>query len=133
MDQAVHEVRLKKWFGIMQEYANSGMTKVEWCRQQGIKRRSFFYWQKRLQEYTLENLPEETKASLSLISETKPVVFCEIGKMSPSNKEKDVQEERAWVGFQAEMAIQTGKYSILIGNNVSERALSTVLAVIEHA
>ena len=51
-------VRMKKWAGIIQEAATSGLTKTEFCARNGIDRRQFFHWQKRIREYVLDNNPE---------------------------------------------------------------------------
>ena len=58
MDKAVMSVRMKKWAGIIQEAATSGLTKTEFCAQKGIDRRQFFHWQKKIREYVLDNNPE---------------------------------------------------------------------------
>ena len=42
MDKAVMSVRMKKWAGIIQEAATSGLTKTEFCARKGIDRRQFF-------------------------------------------------------------------------------------------
>lgn len=136
MDRSVYEVRLQKWIGIMQEYGASGMSKAAWCELHGIKRRSFFYWQKKLQEYALEKMHDSKEgipgSKLSLTQGTNTVTFCEISPKQLSPKASN-PERMEVVPFQAEMAIQVGGYNILIGSNVSERALSTVLGVIGHA
>ena len=58
MDKAVMSVRMRKWAGILQEAATSGLSKVTWCEQNGINRRQFFYWQKQIREFVLEQHPE---------------------------------------------------------------------------
>ena len=58
MDKAVMSVRMKKWAGILQEAATSGLTKTEFCTQNGIDRRQFFHWQKKIREYVLQQNPE---------------------------------------------------------------------------
>ena len=64
-------VRMKKWVGIIQEAANSGLTKSEFCAQRGINRRQFFDWQKWIRQYVLRrsekrfpNLPENRRTPL---------------------------------------------------------------------
>ena len=51
-------VRMKKWAGIIQEAAASGLTKSEFCARNGINRRQFFHWQKQLREFALQQNPE---------------------------------------------------------------------------
>lgn len=139
MDQAVHEVRLSKWIGIIQEAASSGMTKVAWCEQHGIRRRQFYYWQKRLQEYVVQQMSKDPGAmrssveekGISVVTEKQPKLFCEIEALG--QEAHGMSGEDSLDRFSVEMAIQAGGYNILIGSNVTERALRTVLAVIGHA
>ena len=58
MNKAIMNVRMKKWAGILQEAAASGLPKVTWCEQNGINRRQFFHWQKKIREFILEQHPE---------------------------------------------------------------------------
>ena len=58
LDKAVMSVRMKKWAGIIQEAAVSGLTKSEFCKRNGIDRRQFFHWQKQLHEFALQHNPE---------------------------------------------------------------------------
>ncbi len=58
MDSAIMSVRMKKWVDILQEAAASGLPKVTWCEQNGINRRQFFHWQKKIREFVLEQHPE---------------------------------------------------------------------------
>ena len=53
MDPRVMELRIKKWLPIMEAQANSGMTKKEWCAQNGIERTSFYRWQRRVRTYLI--------------------------------------------------------------------------------
>ena len=48
MDQIVHEVRSRNWASIITECRQSTLTKLEWCRQNGINIKSFYYWQRKL-------------------------------------------------------------------------------------
>ena len=41
MDQKIMEVRIKQWIPLFAEQANSGLSKKEWCIQNGIERASF--------------------------------------------------------------------------------------------
>lgn len=60
--QVAHEVRRQKWALVMQERRESGLTIRDFCREQGIKEKTFFYWQRRLREAVCEKLAlgEET-------------------------------------------------------------------------
>lgn len=41
---------MKKWLRIMQDCAESGVKKREYCQVQGINEKTFYYWQRRLRD-----------------------------------------------------------------------------------
>ena len=54
MDQRVSEIRLAQWKQIVLEGNQASVTKREWCRQNGINEKSFFYWQRKIRLKALE-------------------------------------------------------------------------------
>ena len=140
MDQAVMSVRMKKWAGIIQEAANSGLTKTAFCNQHGIDRRQFFHWQKQIREYVLEHNPDlglpapvhgqmqQIRAVNSQIMPSLPV-FCEL---KPREELPSVRPDTQ-APFSAEAMIQLGEYQVYIGDSITEKTLSTILSVIRHA
>jgi putative transposase len=48
MDKITHNIRLAKWLKIVQECTSSGLTKREWCLQNGIDSRIYYYWQRKV-------------------------------------------------------------------------------------
>lgn len=40
--------RIKEWTKLLQEADASGLTRKQWCEQNGIPQRKFYYWQKRI-------------------------------------------------------------------------------------
>ena len=72
-----------------------------------------------------ESHEQQGGTELSLVQGSQSLTFCEINS-AKSSKEEDILESASESGFHAEMAIQAGGYNILIGSNVSEKALSTV-------
>ncbi len=142
LDKAVMSVRMKKWAGIIQEAATSGLTKTEFCARKGIDRRQFFHWQKQIREYVLENNPElglpapphgqmhQIREVNSQIMPALPV-FCEITPRDDAHPAPAVQ--RSEISFNPEALIQVGPYQVYVGDSTSERTLSTILSVIRHA
>ena len=139
MDKAVMSVRMKKWAGIIQEAAASGLTKTEFCARNGIDRRQFFHWQKQIREFVLQQNPElglppphghmqEIRAVNSQIMPSLPV-FCEL------KPREELPSDRIIPGksFTAEAVIQFGQYQVYVDGSVSEKTLSTILSVIRHA
>ena len=138
MDKAIMSVRMKKWAWILQEAAASGLPKVTWCEQNGINRRQFFHWQKRIREFVLEQHPElglsvpdgqirevnnQMTSSLPIFYELKPQAA------EPSAPENNPDPS----SFSAEAIIQLGQCRVYVGNTISERTLSMIISVIQHA
>ena len=46
MEQSTHEIWLKEWSKIIQDCCTSGLIKKEWCVQNHINEKSFYYWQR---------------------------------------------------------------------------------------
>ena len=140
MDKAVMSVRMKKWAGIIQEAATSGLTKTEFCARNGIDRRQFFHWQKRIREYVLQHnpdlgLPTPLQGQMQQIREVNSQimpslpVFCELKPREELTAIRPVSETTISAGAM----IQLGEYQIYIGDSVTEKMLSTILSVIRHA
>ena len=48
MDQEVNIIRIENWKRLILEANNSGLSKTEWCRQNNISSKTFFYWQRKI-------------------------------------------------------------------------------------
>ena len=137
MNKAIMNVRMKKWAGILQEAAASGLPKVTWCEQNGINRRQFFHWQKKIREFVLEQHPElgssvpdgQIRAVNSQMTSSLPI-FCEL---KPQATVPAAPENNPDAHFSAEAMIQLGQCRVYVGNMTSERTLSMILSVIQHA
>lgn len=46
MDKIIHQIRAEHWIRSLNEYMNSGMPKIAWCRASEISEKQFFYWQR---------------------------------------------------------------------------------------
>ena len=57
MEQSTHEIRVKEWSKIIQNCYTSGLTKKEWCVQNHINEKSFYYWQRVIRKETLAKCP----------------------------------------------------------------------------
>lgn len=137
MDKAVMSVRMKKWAGILQEAAASGMTKVAWCEQNGINRRQFFHWQKKIREFVLEQHPElglsvpegQIRAVNSQMTSSLPIFY----ELKPQTALSCAPADNPDSPFSAEAMIQLGESRVFVGNMTSERTLAMILSVIQHA
>lgn len=52
------EYRIQEWAEIYQRCKESGLSNREFCRQNGIAEKIFYYWLKKLRERNLEQQPQ---------------------------------------------------------------------------
>lgn len=53
-----NEYRLQEWAQIHRRCKKSGLSNREFCRQNGIAEKTFYYWLKKLREAAINNQPE---------------------------------------------------------------------------
>jgi transposase-like protein len=61
------EVRLAQWAQVMQDRASSGESIAAYCKQRGIGRHSYFYWQKKLREAAVQQLAGSKNGQQALV------------------------------------------------------------------
>ena len=49
-----NEYRMENWLALIQECSASGLSNREFCRQQGISEKSFYYWLRKLRCQAVE-------------------------------------------------------------------------------
>lgn len=131
MDKQSLAIRTRQWYEIVLEANSSSLSKKEWCRQNSISPKSFYYWQRKFRQAESEKLLEITP-SIPARLEEKPA--------RPSSVEVplyplDPQDRMHYSGAEVipELIMQKGAYHLLIGKGVSEDTLITVLRAIDHA
>ena len=137
MDKAIMSVRMKKWAGILQEAAASGLPKVTWCEQNGINRRQFFHWQKKIREFVLEQHPElglsvpdgQIRAVNNQMTSSLPVFY----ELKPQASLPSAPMNNSDLSFSTEAMIQLGQCRVYVGRATSERTLSMILSLIQRA
>ena len=56
--QARNEYRKQQWTQIIRECQSSGLSNKEYCRQQGISEKSYYYWLRKLRNAAAGSLPQ---------------------------------------------------------------------------
>ena len=115
------ENKIKEWREIVRKAKESGVPKVQWCRENGIARNSLFYWQRRIEEY--EALTQGSKQDeVPVFCEVDPAVVVAGGEsLAPDDPLK------------AHAMIRVGKYQVYVDDSFSMDTLSRILAVIRDA
>ena len=53
-----NEYRKQQWTQIIRECQSSGLSNKEYCRQQGISEKSYYYWLRKLRNAAAGSLPQ---------------------------------------------------------------------------
>ena len=110
MDQLTREVRYSKWAEIIMAANNSGLSRAEYCRQNGIDNKSFFYYQRRIRQGLYDIAQAERPQLVEL-----PI----------SERQKTLSGVVA--------VIHAGNISIEIADGISESTLMSIGRMIRNA
>ena len=78
MDSNTAIIRYQNWIDIYREWANSGMSKKDFCRERNIREKQFYYYQRQIR-----NIAAESAGLPSTKNESRP----EIVKMTVGTEE----------------------------------------------
>lgn len=121
MEKITHQMRLQQWSKIISECLASGLNKTEWCRQNGISDKKFFYWQKilRREAYALAE-PSHEEALILATAQTSSVPFVEL-KM-----EQSASVMSAYTEFKPEAVIQINGMIVGFTNDASPELIHAI-------
>ena len=57
MDNQTNQIRAQEWAEIVVECNRSGQPKAIWCKEHGVNRKSFYYWQNKLRRQAAGLVP----------------------------------------------------------------------------
>lgn len=55
MDKITHEMRMVNWTKLIQDCLSSGLSKKEWCLQNHVNEKTFYYWQRKIRKEAYED------------------------------------------------------------------------------
>ena len=122
MDKTTHEVRLHHWQEIIQAQLASGQNKREWCRENDISEKQFFYWQRRLRK----ELYESQAGALVSVTQHSEKNLVEVPLINAS-------ANAVANGFSPDAVIAIGNVTVGITANISESLLMSIGKMIRHA
>jgi len=128
MDQKSLQIRRSQWEQIVLEGNNASVSKKEWCRQNGISLKSFYYWQRKIRRTAAEAL-EESKSSAHLqVPARSSSSFVELPAPFPSQSDRGPATRPGPGTHAADRGCQ-----IFVTGSIQERTLDTVMRVIRNA
>lgn len=137
MDQQANAVRKEQWRRIVTECINRDpqISKRKWCEDNGIKFRSFTYWQHKFRMEALEQMDSRPATTMAVTSPS-----CNPGFVDMTAQFEALQpiREEALQGKEdlaaaPELMIQTGNYRIYVNGTVQMSTLEKVMKVLSHA
>lgn len=57
------QVKLQYWLDVIRQCRASGMTNQDWCEQNDVSLKSYYYWLAKIRKLALEDLPKKQYAS----------------------------------------------------------------------
>ena len=69
--QVRNEYRKQQWAQIIRECQSSGLSNREYCRQQGISEKTYYYWLRKLRSAAAEGIPQIVEVEPPSIAEDK--------------------------------------------------------------
>lgn len=115
VNQLTNEINMQKWSTIIEECRNSGIQITQWCRDKGICKSQYYYWQRKICNSVYENLPviKEPKVPANIPT------FTEV-KMPVNNCTNDIA-----------LTISINDTSVKIHNHANEDTIAATLRIIK--
>ena len=140
MDQEAAAIRFANWEQIIVTANSSGLKKREWCAQNGISEKAFYYWQRKVRKKTIETMKVLKRANGSMPEPMGTMDAAVISQPQSGFVELSFSDERNTVspgmaelpGNCTELMVQIDNCQLFINGNIQERTLATVLKVIRN-
>ena len=115
LSTAKHESYINIWRERVMACRSSGKTIVDWCAENGINLKTYYYWQKKVWDKEIMDLSPETKTKLL---ESRSIQFAQVN-LGPVDSSSD-----------ADIVIRKDAWTVEIRNSASPVLLSTVLEAV---
>jgi len=110
------EYRLSQWARALQEKNANGETVAEFCRNRGVSKNTFFYWQRKLRETAVNQIAEVKKAEPRAVI---PSGWTQVTEVKESPKAEETS-----------LLIEIGKYRVIVNENTKPNLLEKTCRVL---
>ena len=124
MDESTRQVRMQQWMKTIQAWSASGQSKNQWCANNGVSLRQFYYWQRIIRQELCETAGPVT--DLVAADQSRP---CLVDITPRAEIAQPVQAEEA----QAIATIRTDRLEIQVPANASRELLDCIRRIVCHA
>ena len=116
----VRNMRRQSWALMLREQSASGLSVKDWCEQNNLSTKSFYYRRKQVQSMVLDSVDESRFTELVMPAQT---------EQNTNLK----QNTSAAIAFTPQLMISTGDLIIGVSQDTPSQLLSDVLQVIRNA
>ena len=64
-----HQARLQEWKGLIQEGKNSGLSVVQWCKEEGTTKTTYYRWERELLSIANASIGTTPKEAITTFAE----------------------------------------------------------------
>lgn len=149
MEKKESMIKLRRWTRVVEAANASNLSRSEWCKKMGITENAFYYWQRRVRNYIMNQVPgkEESVANTSFSdavsenSENTPdffeIVIPESSAVSSLiSKSDDIvsvsPDNSSSASGNGCITIRCGSFSIDVTEGFSKSTFQSVLEVMAH-
>ena len=129
LNEEKHAMKLAHWTSIIREANTSGKTIVQWCSENQLSIRSYYYWHKRVMHSTYKTLIENGFQPPSELPDDGEKIAAPVPVFAELKPPTDRKHESAASGI----ILESGNFKIRIEDGFSEECLEKVIWVISHA
>ena len=137
MDTEIYKIRLEQWRKLIYEANTCGMKKTEWCRQNGVTTKQFYYWQKKIRALALEEMHEGIGTNDSVHGDNQAAQLPSFVELKPPAQSRNPSYTRTVNASgdmpDAPLMLHFKDYRLEIHGNAPESALRMVLKVLQDA
>lgn len=75
------QMNIQKWLDIIHRCRDSGLSNRQWCEENGIELKSYYYWLSKIRKLAIESIPRKPSALSTMpstITRPAPTTFAEI-------------------------------------------------------
>lgn len=134
MDKKITEIRMQQWFERIQTWGASGLSKKQWCAENNISLRMFYYWQNRIRLKLYDDMAGQKETAITMRGANLPEAvpralvessFAEIplSPMGAGNPD----------GFRPNIVVKAGGITIELSDDAAKSLLESIGEAIRHA
>lgn len=134
MDKNVTEIRMQQWFELIQTWSASGLSKRQWCEENDVSLRKFYYWQDRIRQKLYGDMASKKETAMivkepPLPEPTSPDLpasaFAEV-PLAPIETRNPDQ-------FRPDVVVKAGGVTVELSDRAARNLLESIGEAIRHA